>query len=438
MKSYIDIDFIDDIIEKKDKERNFEYITRLKEKIIEMKGKLIKIESLKNEIELQFNNLEIIIKDSQNRKYDINIFNELLMKFNNQITIKNVKLDTIEGLLKEIKDLSKIINKNKEELPQILRSNSKEETTLCKLNYQQFYKLYSQVAEMKILIEEQEAMFNKNDTNFNQNKMTNEMPIIQPFQQFNKMKMAGQNPLMNQAQQMKGQNPMVGQYNPMMEQNDIIYCGHLTNEFNLGYYPFYLFRNLQPCFSIKNYKILFYTDFLKINEKKVVTSVLYQNYPDFIIQKSMPQYFDIYLAIKFYDFLNHKCETITYKCTIKFGIIYKLLMIKDNILLCGNLLIDTNTYKIIYNIKDIIFEGYCKYIRYVNNYYKLANGNIIVIAVTINSKIIKNEYKFENNRLNKIKEIDFENDNNNEIYELLENRKEEIITIKNKCIKIWK
>ena len=140
----------------------------------------------------------------------------------------------------------------------------------------------------------------------------------------------------------------------------------------------------------------------------------------------MPQLYDIFFKIKFYDFQNHKCETRDYKNGFD-----KLLLIKDNILLFGIFLIDTNTYNIIYN------NGKKTANYYAVNYYKLLNGNIL-IEENEEGKRKKFECKFENNKLIKIKEFDFGKNNNDYIYDILENKKGEIITVNDKSITFWK
>jgi hypothetical protein len=50
----------------------------------------------------------------------------------------------------------------------------------------------------------------------------------------------------------------------------------------------------------------------------------------------------------------------------------------------------------------------------------------------------KFECKFENNKLIKIKEFDFGKNNNDYIYDILENKKGEIITVNDKSITFWK
>ena len=124
-----------------------------------MKEKLNQVNNLKKQIELGIRTQEKMIIDIQNKKDDINFFNESLIKFQNEIIISYNNMTMVEGLLKEIKDLSMKIYKDKHNLPSMIKYNCKEDTTLTKLGQELYNKINDQTSNIKKCINEQEKIF---------------------------------------------------------------------------------------------------------------------------------------------------------------------------------------------------------------------------------------------------------------------------------------
>jgi WD40 repeat protein len=139
-----------------------------------------------------------------------------------------------------------------------------------------------------------------------------------------------------------------------------------------------------------------YTNILRINKDKLVSSAYSSNY------------------IKFWDIKNNFNEIKTLN-NIETCVPNAMSMINDNILLIGGYssgiyIINTDNYEIISQVH--------KNIKYVNSIIELMNGNILIGCYDENNKYSLIEYKYENNNLIKI--LSKDNAHSNAIYGLIE------------------
>ena len=156
---------------------------------------------------------------------------------------------------------------------------------------------------------------------------------------------------------------------------------------------------------------------IKANENKLVTAFIYKNV------------FPAIISIKIYDLKNHIGKILVIKSRRNLSFIDSIININGSYILFGVWLINIDApYEIVFKL-NFFGNIYDNESHLLKKYFKLLNGNILIYAQDNNDS---GEYKFENNRLVKIKENFIEDANI-----IIEKNEKEIITYSNNLLKLW-
>ena len=189
-------------------------------------------------------------------------------------------------------------------------------------------------------------------------------------------------------------SPMMGQYNPSHEErikNLLNLDGDLSWKESTKFST-----NTLINYSRNRIKINLDKDYLntkiyaiKANENKLVTAFIYKNV------------FPTIISIKIYDLKNHIGKILVIKSRRNLSFIDSIININGSYILFGVWLINIDApYEIVFKL-NFFGNIYDNESHLLKKYFKLLNGNILIYAQDNNDS---GEYKFENNRLVKIKE----------------------------------
>ena len=216
--------------------------------------------------------------------------------------------------------------------------------------------------------------------------------------------------------------PWHGQYNPNHEehiQNLLKLDGDLSWKESTKFST-----NILINYSRNTIKINLDEDYLntkiyaiKANENKLVTAFIYKNVSPTII------------SIKICDLKNHIGKILVIESRRNLNFIDSIININGSYILFGVWFINIDArYEIVFKL-NFFGNIYDKESHFLKKCLKLLNGNILIYAKDNNDS---GEYKFENNRLIKIRENFIEDANI-----IIEKNEKEIITYSNNLLKLW-